>query len=50
MHGAGNEAIIQHLNKHVDRVKVIALWADDAKKSWEETTKRCALYYFEPMI
>lgn len=40
--------INQHLNQHGDGVKVIALWVDDATKSWEETTKRGAKSYFEP--
>jgi 4-hydroxyphenylpyruvate dioxygenase len=31
-----------HLAKHGDGVKVIALWVDDATKSFEETTKRGA--------
>jgi 4-hydroxyphenylpyruvate dioxygenase len=29
-----------HVNAHGDGVKVIAIWVDDATKSWEETTKR----------
>ena len=29
-----------HMKKHGDGVKVIALWVDDATKAWEETTKR----------
>lgn len=29
-----------HINKHGDGVKVVALWVDDAAKSWEETTQR----------
>lgn len=32
--------INEHINKHGDGVKVIALWVDDATKSWEETTMR----------
>jgi 4-hydroxyphenylpyruvate dioxygenase len=39
-----------HLSKHGDGVKVVALWVDDAKKSWEETTKRGAKSYMEPTI
>ena len=39
-----------HINKHGDGVKVIALWVDDAKKAWEETTKRGAQSYFEPIV
>ena len=39
-----------HLSKHGDGVKVVALWVDDAKKSWEETTKRGAVSFFEPRV
>lgn len=39
----------EHLNKHGDGVKVIALWVDDAEYSWKETTKRGAKSYFEPV-
>ena len=38
----------EHLKAHGDGVKVVALWVKDAKKSWEETTKRGAESYFEP--
>lgn len=37
-----------HVNKHGDGVKVVALWVDDAVKSFEETVKRGAKPYFEP--
>ncbi|HIE45344.1 MAG TPA: 4-hydroxyphenylpyruvate dioxygenase, partial [Flavobacteriaceae bacterium] len=43
-----NTEIFEHIEKHGDGVKVIALWVEDAKKSWEETTKRGAKSYFEP--
>ena len=39
----------EHVKKHGDGVKVIALWVEDAKKSWEETTKRGAKSYQEPI-
>ncbi len=42
--------INQHIVKHGDGVKVIALWVEDAKKSWEETTKRGAKSFMEPTI
>ena len=32
--------INDHIVKHGDGVKVIALWVDDATKSWQETTSR----------
>lgn len=38
----------RHLAEHGDGVKVVALWVDDAKKSWEETTSRGAKSYMEP--
>lgn len=40
--------INEHINKHGDGVKVVALWVDDAAKSWKETTSRGAESYFEP--
>lgn len=42
--------INDHIVKHGDGVKVIALWVDDATKSWEETTKRGAKSYMEPKL
>ncbi len=40
--------INEHIVKHGDGVKVIALWVEDAKAAWEETTKRGAKSYMEP--
>ena len=40
----------KHLNDHGDGVKTIALWVEDAKKSWEETTKRGAKSAFETEV
>lgn len=37
-----------HINKHGDGVKVIALWVDDATKSYNETTSRGAESYMAP--
>ena len=45
---SGNTEIEEHITKHGDGVKVIALWVDDATKAWEETTKRGARSYMEP--
>jgi 4-hydroxyphenylpyruvate dioxygenase len=42
--------INDHIVKHGDGVKVIALWVDDARKSYEETTKRGAQSYMEPTV
>ncbi len=40
--------INEHINKHGDGVKVIALWVDDAAKSWEETTSRGGVSCMKP--
>ena len=45
-----NSPIGEHVKKHGDGVKVIALWVEDARKSFEETTKRGAKPYFEPVV
>ncbi|MBS1498868.1 MAG: VOC family protein, partial [Bacteroidetes bacterium] len=42
--------INDHLRKHGDGVKVVALWVDDATKAWEETTKRGAKSYMKPTV
>ena len=34
--------ISEHIKRHGDGVKVLALWVDDAEKSWLETTSRGA--------
>jgi 4-hydroxyphenylpyruvate dioxygenase len=41
--------IAEHCKLHGDGVKVIALWVDDARKSYEETMKRGARSYMEPV-
>lgn len=41
--------IAEHQKLHGDGVKVIALWVDDATKSYSETVKRGAHSYFEPV-
>lgn len=40
--------ISEHINKHGDGVKILALWVDDAYKSFEETVKRGAKVYMDP--
>jgi 4-hydroxyphenylpyruvate dioxygenase len=40
----------EHVKKHGDGVKVVALWVEDARKSYEETTKRGARSYMEPTV
>ena len=41
--------IQDHLNKHGDGVKVIALWVEDARQAYAETVKRGAKSFFEPL-
>ena len=43
-------AINEHLSKHGDGVKVVALWVDDATKSHNETVKRGAKSFMEPEV
>lgn len=40
--------IAEHIKKHGDGVKVIALWVDDAYDAFEQTTKRGAKPYLQP--
>jgi 4-hydroxyphenylpyruvate dioxygenase len=40
----------EHVKKHGDGIKVIALWVEDARKSFEETTSRGAQVYMEPVV
>ena len=40
----------EHVKKHGDGVKVIALWVDDATKAFEETTKRGATPFMQPTV
>ena len=41
--------INEHVKKHGDGVKILALWVDDAYKAYEETTRRGAQSYQEPI-
>jgi 4-hydroxyphenylpyruvate dioxygenase len=43
-----NSSIADHIYKHGDGVKAIALIVDDATSAWHETTKRGAVSDFEP--
>src|SRR5690606_20961679 len=45
---AGNE-MADHIYKHGDGVKALALRVDDATGAWKETTKRGAVSYMEPV-
>src|SRR5215213_1600363 len=44
---AGNE-VADHIYKHGDGVKTLALRVDDATDAWEQTTKRGGKTYMEP--
>jgi len=44
-----NNPITEHIHKHGDGVKVLALKVDDATSAWEETTKRGGKSYLEPV-
>lgn len=43
-----NNEIADHIYKHGDGVKVLALRVNDATSAWEETTKRGARSYMKP--
>ena len=45
-----DSAIAEHCKQHGDGVKMVALWVDDARKSFAETTKRGAKPYQEPTV
>lgn len=45
-----NHPINDHLRKHGDGVKVVALWVEDATQAWKETTSRGAKSFMEPTI
>lgn len=42
--------IADHVYKHGDGVKVLALRVQDARSAWEETTKRGGKSYLEPQV
>jgi len=42
--------IAQHVARHGDGVRSIALWVDDARKSWQETTSRGAVSVEQPHV
>ena len=44
----GDNEIADHIYKHGDGVKVLALKVDDATNAWQETTKRGAKSYLAP--
>ncbi|MBK7939011.1 MAG: 4-hydroxyphenylpyruvate dioxygenase [Lewinellaceae bacterium] len=42
--------IAEHVKKHGDGVKVIALWVDDARRAYKETVDRGATPFMEPAV
>lgn len=45
-----SDPIAEHIHRHGDGVRVIALWVDDARSAWQETTKRGAVSFAEPYV
>jgi 4-hydroxyphenylpyruvate dioxygenase len=45
-----NNPIADHIHKHGDGVKALALTVEDSTSAWEETTKRGGKSYMEPKI
>jgi len=44
------DAVAEHVHRHGDGVRVIALWVDDARCAWLETTHRGAISVAAPEI
>jgi 4-hydroxyphenylpyruvate dioxygenase len=42
--------ISEHVKKHGDGVKILAIWVDDARQSYKETIARGAVSYMEPKV
>lgn len=42
--------INEHINRHGDGVKVIALWVDDAADAWKQTTQRGGESFMKPEV
>ncbi|WP_299672717.1 4-hydroxyphenylpyruvate dioxygenase [uncultured Polaribacter sp.] len=42
--------INDHIVKHGDGVKIVALWVEDARQAYKETTSRGAKSYMEPTV
>ncbi|KAA6459160.1 4-hydroxyphenylpyruvate dioxygenase [Acidobacteria bacterium AB60] len=45
-----SDPIADHIHRHGDAVRVIALWVDDARRAWQETTRRGAVSVAEPYV
>ena len=43
-------AIAEHVQRHGDGVRAIALWVNDADRAWRETTRRGAVSVDEPHV
>ncbi len=46
----GRSPVADHVKKHGDAVKVIALWVDDAREAFKQTVARGATPYLEPVV
>jgi len=46
----GGNAMADHVSRHGDAVRVIALWVDDAERAWRETTSRGAVSVAQPHV
>jgi 4-hydroxyphenylpyruvate dioxygenase len=47
---SSESSIAEHVKKHGDGVKVVALWVDDARSAFEETVNRGAKPYMNPTV
>ena len=43
-----SDPVAEHVHRHGDAVHSIALWVDDARRAWRETTSRGAISIAEP--
>jgi 4-hydroxyphenylpyruvate dioxygenase len=43
-------AMAEHVQRHGDGVRCVALWVDDARQSWHETVNRGAISVAEPYV
>ena len=46
----GGNPMAYHIQRHGDGVRAIALWVDDARQAWRETTARGAVSEMEPQV
>ncbi len=45
-----SHAMAEHVQRHGDGVRCVALWVDDARQSWHETVNRGAISVAEPYV